>query len=265
MKEKKESKSNRIIVLGCGHTGTTLISGILHLNGFGFKKVSTQFEPLRLNELTARAKKEGLTKEIKKHIEKFFKSLDKKENKNWAVKDPKLCYWIDEIDNVIPKPYKVIFNFRKPGSTVQHLADDRVEFEGMSRKKAREDAESHYLLKNKNVMDFLKKKSKSENKKLLYVNYDDLVDRYLVNIIDRFVRKKLNYGFIKPRKRKAKEINVSEEVQKIYARAMKNYMNNISQVVVNYETVKNTSVAERVKNWCAEQRVKVRRNIWFLD
>ncbi len=44
----------RFLVLGCGHTGTTLISGILHINGYGSFKVSRLFENTRLNDLNRR-------------------------------------------------------------------------------------------------------------------------------------------------------------------------------------------------------------------
>ena len=35
---------SRFLILGCGHTGTTLVSGILHINGYGSFKISRLFE-----------------------------------------------------------------------------------------------------------------------------------------------------------------------------------------------------------------------------
>ena len=73
------------LILGCGHTGTTLISGILHINGYGSSKVSRLFEDEVLNDLNERILVGADVGE--REIEDFLATLEKKTQGRWCLKD----------------------------------------------------------------------------------------------------------------------------------------------------------------------------------
>src|SRR3569623_2028788 len=82
-------EGTRFLVIGCGHTGTTLVSGILHINGYRSFEVSSLFESRALNRLN-RAILSGEVPDDRP-IQDFLTTLERRTGGRWSLKDPRFC------------------------------------------------------------------------------------------------------------------------------------------------------------------------------
>jgi len=248
------------IILGCGHTGTTLISGILHLNGYKTDCVDNLYE----NPELVRINKEILQNNINKdRIKNFFKEINKK-NKYWTLKDPRLSDTIDILYNYIDVPVRYIYNFREPGSTVNHLIKEYKNAE-MSYKDKLKASENEWYSKNIKILNFL---SKLEKNDYIIINYDDLIELKLNSIINRFIGKKLNYGFIKPKKRKSKSIKVNKKLIDLYTEINKKYEENLIFIIKNYTEITPINLIDKFYTNINDFTFKMKRrikNCYFIN
>jgi hypothetical protein len=204
---RRRSKS-RFLVLGCGHTGTTLISGILHVNGYGSFKISRDFENTDLNRLNQRILDGSDVTETE--IRDFIAAVEKRTRGNWSLKDPRLSETISRFYGHIHEPVKIIFNYRHPGATVGSLIKDREMYEGhLTPDEMLKSAEEEWLRRNRATLEFLDKENRSP---VLIVAYDDLVDRKLDELLCRFVGRPLDVSFIEPKKRHSTPMPVRQEL-----------------------------------------------------
>jgi hypothetical protein len=220
----------RFIVLGCGHTGTSLISGILHRNGFWGCDVDWHYEPLHLTELCVRilGTKGSISAELRRDIQKFFKTLEIQSHGRWTLKDPRLSDVIDVIAPFIPAPYKIILNYRHPANTIRHLMVYNHEVAATDVDK-RMICEAQYIRMNKNSLRFIMSHPEIPT---LFVNYDDLVDRKLDHVICRFVGRQMSFGIINPGKRRSPAENINGAAMELYAELNKIYAENISIILL---------------------------------
>lgn len=232
--------TERFVILGCGHTGTTLIGGILYMSGYGGYKASKEFERLVLNRITAHLLENSSSADWLASATDFFQRLEHRTKGRWAIKDPKLCDLLDELYPLIPKPVKVVFNYRNPRHTVSHLMKHRTT---LSDQKALESAEEEWFRRNARVLQFLSDHPDVEH---LIVNYDDLVDRKLVGVIDRFVGSRLNYSFISPTKRKSPPMEVSPQLIDLYQEISALYRHNLIELLLNTPAVREDSLLDRI-------------------
>lgn len=208
----RPTKPGRYLILGCGHTGTTLISGILHINGYGSFKVSRLFENIELNRLNER---------ILSPIEvpdaetiEFISRVERRTRGRWCLKDPRLSETISTFYRFVPDPKRLIFNFRSPGAAVKSLIRDREIYERhLTPEAMRESAEEEWLRRNRAVLEFLDTENQSP---YLMVDYDDLVDRELDEILCRFVGRPLDMTFIDPTRRHSSPMLVGRELLDLY-------------------------------------------------
>ena len=202
----------RILVLGCGHTGTTLVSGILHINGFGSFSVSRLFENTRLNDLNQRILDGMNVPEAE--IQDFLSKVESRTKGRWSLKDPRLSETVSRFYRHIQHPVKVILNYRHPGPTVRSLMKEK-ELEGfVEPEEIVRSAEDEWLIRNRAALEFLDTENRSP---VCFIRYDDLVDRELDEMLCRFVGRPLDLSFIEPTKRRSAPIRVRQELLDLYA------------------------------------------------
>ena len=221
MKENISSKmasfsddTSRFVILGCGHTGSTLVSGIFKISGFktiGFP--TSTFESRYINEVCNWLYERRIGINEKYTVKHMIAALEKETNGQWCIKDPLLSFLMDTIYPYINNPIKIIFNIRNPNNTVTHLIEERKKWRpDLSFVQAKKSAEMEWLRKNKAVIDFLG----ANEIPFLIIDYDDLLEKKLTDLLDRFVGKPMNYEFINPKKRRAGPSIVSDEITKFY-------------------------------------------------
>jgi hypothetical protein len=203
---------SRFLVLGCGHTGTTLISGILYINGYRNFKVSRLFENLELNDLNQRILDGFDVTET--DIRDFIIAVERRTKGKWSLKDPRLSETVPRFYRHIHHPVKIIFNYRDPGATVSRLIKDKQMFESsLTPEEMVKGAEDEWLRRNRAVLKFLDSENRSP---VLMTHYDDLVDRRLDETLCRFVGHPLDLSFIDPKKRRSRPVPVGQELLDLY-------------------------------------------------
>jgi hypothetical protein len=223
--------TNRFLVLGCGHTGTTLISGLLHINGYGSFKVSRLFENTDLNSINQRILSGAQVDEAE--IRRFIAKVEKKTGGKWSLKDPRLSETVLHFYEYIPRPVKIIFNYRDPCPTVESLIKERELHEShLSPVEMLQRAEAEWLVRNRAALGFLDNDNQSP---LLITRYDDLVDRKLDDILCRFVGHALDLSFIDSRKRRSSGVPVSQELVDVYHELNRRFEVNSAEI---FETTK---------------------------
>lgn len=247
-------KQDRIMVIGCGHTGTTLVSGILHSNGYGNPDITSLFENGRLNSLNQRIL-EGVDVG-NDEISRFFEQVEVFSKGRWVLKDPRSSETIEKLLPFMPRVFRVIYNFRNAGSTIRHLYEERVRYEpGLSDDQRMASAEDQYLRQNRAAMRFLERHPDIE---FLVLDYDDLVDRKLDSILNRFIGRRLDFGFLNPRKRRSMPLDVSNEVKEQEREIRKLYHRCIVNAVL---TMPDPVSVSALGNWRVRCILRLRR--WF--
>ena len=206
------SHPSRFLVLGCGHTGTTLISGILHINGYGSFKVSPLFENTSLNDLNQRILDGETVSEPE--VQAFLNTVERKTDGRWSLKDPRLSETVARFYRHIVNPVAIIFNYRHPGNTVRSLIREREVHQAyLSPDEMLMDSEDEWLRRNRSVLQFLDTENRSP---VLIVRYDDLVDGTLDDVVCRFVGRTLDTSFVDPKKRRSEPVRVRQELLDVY-------------------------------------------------
>ncbi|MHC4618042.1 MAG: hypothetical protein ACYTEQ_09850 [Planctomycetota bacterium] len=206
------------------------MSGIFHISGFRSLRENHHFESWPLVELNRRLLSSP-DQAVYKDFEQFFQRLDKRNDGKWCIKDPVLSLTIHDLYPLVPKPVKILLNFRHPGNTIAHLMRPREKlFPKMMGVEVQRDAEKEWCERNTSALDFLEL---HPDISYMMINYDDLVDRKLDGALNRFVGQRLNYEFIRPRKRRSPRIAVSDEVLELYEDLLELYRVNLSQIGLN--------------------------------
>jgi hypothetical protein len=209
---RRAPNTGRFVVLGCGHTGTTLVSGILHINGYGSFGVSRLFENLRLNDLNRRLLSGSEVDESE--LRGFIMEVEERTGGRWCLKDPRLSETADRFYRYVPGPLMVIFNYRHPGTTVRSLIREREEHEShLTAEQMQASAEEEWLSRNRAALAFLDGRNRSP---LLITRYDDLVDHQLDEVLCRFVGRSLDLSFIEPSRRRSAPVSVRQELLDLY-------------------------------------------------
>jgi len=241
------------IILGCGHTGTTLISGILHINGYATNCVDNLYENTELVRINEKILKKNIDEN---EIKSFFKKINKK-NKYWTLKDPRLSDTIEYLEKFIKVPVRYIYNFREPGSTVNHLIKE-YNSENMSYNDKLEASEKDWYDKNYKILNFI---SKLNNDEYLIINYDDLLELKLNVLLNRFFGKKLKFGYIKPKKRRSKTIEVDKKLSELYLEINKKYHESIIYWFLNSETISAIKTYDKIYSNFYDIFFKIKRKI----
>jgi hypothetical protein len=218
---------SRFLVVGCGHTGTTLISGILHINGYGSFDVSPQFENRRLNRLNDRLL-DGSSPDEREIVD-FFADVERRTGGRWALKDPRLSETIERFFPRLPHPVGIVFNFRDPGSTVDTLYRERQMFlRHMTHEEMVTDSEDEYLRRNRAVLRFMDEHGAVP---VLMVNYDELVNGSMDEVVCRFVGRTLDTSFADVSLRRARPMPVRQELTDLYHELLGRYEKNRADIL----------------------------------
>ena len=217
------SPPTRFLVIGCGHTGTTLVSGILHINGYGSFDVSRLFESTRLNEINERIIVGAPDTET--DIREFLDKLERRTRGRWCLKDPRLSETAGSFYPLVDGAVGVIFNFRDPGSTVRSLIKEREMHEPyLTPGEMLRDSENEWLGRTGAALRFL---DEYRPPHVLFVSYDSLVDGHSDHALCRFVGCPLDMTFIDPSRRHSRPVEVREELldlhRDVVARATANW------------------------------------------
>ncbi|MFC1497321.1 hypothetical protein ACFLS1_02460 [Verrucomicrobiota bacterium] len=217
----------RYIVLGCGHTGTTLISGIMHRSGFWGCDIEEHFESLPLTAINEGIKCGNINKEYE--IRRFFQCLEKQSCGVWTLKDPRNAETIFTLNDYINTPFSIILNFRHPANTIKHLM--MYDYDGLKGEvEKKKFCEKQYMRLYKNSLDFI---AAHPEIPVLIVHYDDLVDRKLDHVISRFIGKEADFSLINPKRRRSEPVEVSPEVNGLYEEMLVLYRRNITDILLN--------------------------------
>lgn len=207
----------RFVVVGCGHTGTTLLSGIMKSNGFGsLGELSKTCESKALNRLNELLYEREITPRLRYAIDDFLEQLEAHTKGKWCLKDPLFSYTLPLIYPRIRHPVRLLFNFRHPGSTVEHLRRDRMKNGYLTSSEALRhlSSEKEWVAKTEAVLGFISAHPELE---YLLVDYDDLVDGKIRQVLEAFVGSRLCFGFVNPSKRKSPKVEVSQHLLDIYS------------------------------------------------
>jgi hypothetical protein len=223
---------NRVIVLGCGHTGTTLLSGILDVSGIGNIGFYTpeNESPLfgHLNEILF---ERGPSARLNYLIDNYLDRLEEETEGNWCLKNPLLPFTYDAIYSRIKHPVKLILNYRNPGSTVNHLLKHRKrKGHRYSADGAQTSAELEWLIKNQKSCDIL---DSHDEDKILFLDYERLFQSEYRPILNRFIGKDLNFGSIQEHKNKSKPIPVNQVLEDLYSKIQEKAERNHSFIQKN--------------------------------
>ncbi len=206
------TSEGRFLVLGCGHTGTTLVSGILHINGYRSFKVSRDFESIDVVRLNQRILDGAEVTEAE--IRAFVADIEKRRRGKWSLKDPRLSETVGRFYPYIREPVKIIANYRHPGATVRSLIRDRQIYEShLTDEQMFNSAQDEWLRRNRAMLRFLDNENRSP---VLIVDYDQLVDRKLDEVLCRFVGHPLDLSFIEPTKRHSTPMAVEQDLLDLY-------------------------------------------------
>lgn len=217
----------RFLVIGCGHTGTTLVSGILHINGYGSFNVSRLFENLSLNALNRGLLAGKITGD--NEVRAFLAEVERRTGGRWSLKDPRLCETAPVFYRNLEHPVKIICNFRDPGATVRSLRREREIHEPhLSPEEMQRAAEEEYLTRTRAALRFLDDINRNP---VLYVRYDDLIDRRSDDALSRFVGHPLDMTFIEPAKSRSTPIPVSDAVLGMHAEMERRYAANRQTII----------------------------------
>jgi hypothetical protein len=237
---------SRFLVLGCGHSGTTLIGGLLHINGYRSFRVSRLYENVALNELNQRIL-DG--HHVPDHsIRAFISAVEEKTHGKWALKDPRLSETIERFYPHFREPLKIIIHYRRPDATVRSLLRDLELFEStLSSAEMHERAEEEWLRRNHAILKFVDSHNRDP---VLFTNYDDLVDRKLDEALCRFVGHRLDLSFIQPKKRHETSLTVRNELYDLYDELNRRFSANqdeISRTLPHVSTSKSDRVTLRTR------------------
>ena len=206
-------RPTRFLVIGCGHTGTTLISGLLHINGYGSFSVSRLFENLQLNELN-REILAGVP-DASDRIPAFLAKVERRTNGRWSLNYPRLSQTATYFYPLVEQPVGVIFNFRDPRTTVRSLMKEREAHEPhLTHREMLRDSEDEWLGRNRAALQFL---SEHDPHEVLFVSYDALVDGSLDETLCRFVGRPLDTTFISPARRRSQPVSVRSELLDLHS------------------------------------------------
>lgn len=204
---------SRFVVLGCGHTGTTLISGLLHINGYRSFKVSTLFENIELNDLNQRILDGNTVTDAA--IMEFLSRLEKKTSGKWSLKDPRLSETAPRFYRLMTVPVKIIFNYREPGATVRSLIRERELHESyLSPDEMLKSAEDEWLRRNRAAVAFLRTMNRSP---VLVTSYDEMLSGRDWDAFCRFIGHPLDMSFIEPAKRNSGALPVRRELHELHS------------------------------------------------
>ncbi|MFB6273725.1 MAG: hypothetical protein ABEL51_12600 [Salinibacter sp.] len=240
-----QDKSSRFVILGCGHTGSTLISGIFKISGYGsIPPISGMFESRELNRLCNILIGRCRQPHLDLTIDSFLQVLESQSCGKWSLKDPLLPFVMPMVYQRMAFPCEVIFNFRHPGPTVAHLLEGRRQFRNdLTEEEAQASAEAEYINKNKAVLSFIT----NNNMNYLMVEYDDLLDGSIHGTLNKFVGEPLNYRFIDPGKRRSPRIEVSKQCDDLYQELKQMAERNQNDVEASYSSVVRSS--QWIQTW----------------
>jgi hypothetical protein len=229
-----KDRITRFLILGCGHTGTTLVSGIFHINGYGSFNVSRLFENREMNELNRRLLKNEAVSEDE--IKAFLGKLESKSHGKWSLKDPRLSETVSTYYRHIETPVKIVFHFRDPRPTVSHiLAERRLYRPDLSEKELLESAEGEWLRCNRAILNFLDNENTSPN---IITDYDDILDGRFHGLLCRFVGHPLDLSFIQRSKRRAKPMDVSRELLDLHKEIRSRYEMSSKHIIATTDPAK---------------------------
>ena len=226
----KDSSVTRFLVLGCGYSGSTLISGLLNLNGFRTPKSTRDFESRELNQLCRQLLNGVVLREA--DIRAFFCELDRRTRGRWSLKSPQLAETIGRIYPSVGNPVKLIYNVRAPGPTIAHLLRSRRTYWPDAADTDRlSSAEDEWRRRNRCVIRFLDTVC---NSPCLVTDYDEIVEGRMDSLLCRYVEKSLDLSFIEPRKRRSNVMPVSTDLEVLYADITRRRIANNRAVMRDY-------------------------------
>jgi hypothetical protein len=223
----------RFLILGCNHTGTTLVSGIFHINGYGSFNVSRLFENRDLNSLNKRLLADDPVSE--EETESFVRRLETRTRGRWSLKDPRLSETVSKYYRHMKQPVKIVFHSRDPRPTVSHILSERRFYrKDLSEKQLLESAEEHWLRYNRSILNFLDNENSSP---FIITDYDDILDGSSHHVLCRFVGHPLDLSFIQLSKRRAKPMDVSQELLDLHKDIQARYELNNRHIEATTEPV----------------------------
>ena len=223
-------KTTRFIVMGCGHTGTTLVSGILLFNGFRNYNLCGDLENRELNTLCYRILNGGEVAD--NEISDFLDRLEQRSGGRWSLKSPHLADVISRINPLIKKPVKIIYHVRAPGPTVAHLLNERRRnWPEVPDAQRLVSAENEWLQRNRACLSFLDGMCQSA---CLITDYDEIIEGKQDELLCRFVGESLDLSFVEPRKRRSSPMEVSPELIELYAEISARRFRNNAEILQNY-------------------------------
>lgn len=252
--------SNRYIILGCGHSGTTVVSGLLYYNGWDMLSIpSFTYEDYYLNRLNEKILYEPNEYFIEKNIKFYLDKLNKKTKGKWVLKDPLLSYLIDYYDMFIENSYRIVYIIRKPGKVIDHLCRElNMYIDSESVLDVRQLAINQYIKSNQSIINFLME----ADQEYIVVKYENLLDFSDIDLLERFIEEPINCSFIDKKLNKSENIPVNKEVKDIYNRMLDIKSKNNEYIKSNYKKLdKNTNHFNSLSYIIKKLKTKIGRKI----
>lgn len=254
-------KTGRYVILGCGHSGTTLISGLLFFNGYKMLSVpSRTYEDYYLNRLNEKIINEKDIYFKRKNINYYLDKLEKYTIGKWVLKDPLLNFLINDYDQMIEKDYKIIYIFRKPGQVIDHLFRElKLYMNEKPEEEIKNDAINQYIYSNLNVLRFLDE----FNGEYLLLDYEELIELKNIDVLELFLGIRLDYSFVNKKLNRSKSIEVTKYVGQIHNELLKKKKETEKLIKTKYNTFSVNKNTNKVKYIFKKYHTKIQRKIFF--
>lgn len=255
-------KDKRIIILGCGHSGTTLLSGLMYFNGYRMLSVPTyHFECYFLNRLNEKILNENNNYFKKKNIRYYIEKLENHTRGKWVLKDPLLNYLIDDYDYVINNEYKILFIYREPGRVINHLFRELKEYMNeKSDDQILEMAKNQWIFSNKKILNFLN----PTDKQYFIVNYNDLLHYKHIDSLELFLNQKINMNFVNKKLNKSENISIEDELINLYEKLEKEKSKAIKKIGVSQRDNNTYKPHKNLFHYALKKyQTKIKRKIFF--
>ncbi len=205
----------RFVILGCGHSGSTLLSGLIHQAGYRSVGIPTTtyecFSLNRINEIILDMDNPLLRNAI---IDKFWKNLEAANPEHWVLKDPLFPFTYPVFHARCKVPIRLLFIYRNPANNVEHLVRKfSMWMDFTTEDQTKTICEHEWLQKNYLTLDFIRK---HPDLPCLWVDYDELLSGNLYKTLCAYTGECLNPNFIQPRKKRAQTIVVSPKLTAFY-------------------------------------------------
>lgn len=247
--------------MGCGHSGTTLLSGLMYFNGYKMLSPPTYtFECYYLNRLNEKILSEENIFFKRKNIQFYLDNLENYIKGKWVLKDPLLNFLIEDYDNLIKDDYKILVIYRNPGKVINHLYKAlKTHISDKEDSEILEMAKKQWLYSNEKILQFINK----TNGEYYIIDYDDLLTYKHIDKLELYLGHNVNMNFVNKKLNKSKELDIESDFIEMFNK-LESEKNKILRTLKRGEMDSTSKIhTNAIQYFVKKYFVKVNRKIFF--